>query len=226
MAACLILDFDGTVVDTEEPLYRSWAELWAEHGHALTLSEWQNIIGTDGVFDPWAELERRVDRPLDPGLQDRRRARRDALQALENLRPGVTEWLDASEDLGVPVGIASSSSADWVEAHLESLGLRHRFACLVCRDDGIPPKPDPTSYRLACERLDAEPSRSVAVEDSPHGVAAAMTAGLFTVAVPHGLTADLDVSSAHIVVDSLEELTLRDALDHARRGPRRIDDGT
>jgi HAD superfamily hydrolase (TIGR01509 family) len=217
----LILDFDGTVVDTEEPLYRSWAELWAEHGQALTMTEWQNIIGTNGVFDPWAELERRLNRSLDPRLQDRRRARRDALQALQDLRPGVVDWLDASERLGVPVGIASSSSADWVEAHLESLGLRHRFACLVCRDDGIPPKPDPTSYRLACERLGAEPARSVAVEDSPHGVTAAVSAGLFTVAVPHGLTADLDVSSAHVVLDSLDELTLGDALDHARRRTQR-----
>ena len=76
----------------------------------------------------------------------------------------------------------------------------------------IPAKPDPTSYRLACEALDADPRRSVAVEDSPHGVAAATAAGLFTIAVPHGLTSSLDLSSADLVLTSLADVTLDEVL--------------
>ena len=91
---------------------------------------------------------------------------------------------------------------------------------VVGRDDLVPAKPDPTSYRRACAELGADPWRSVAVEDSRHGVAAAVAAGLFTVAVPHRLTADLDFSQADVVAASLGGLALADVLRQARaRGP-------
>jgi len=213
---CLVLDFDGTILDTEEPVYRSWAELWDEHGQELALAEWQAIIGTVAGFDPWAELERRLDRSLDPALQARRQARRDDLQAGHVPRPGVMAWLEEARILGVPVGIASSSPEAWVRGHLGRFGLEAFFSAVVCCDVTVPAKPDPMSYRLACERLGAEPSRSVAVEDSTHGVAAAVSAGLFTVAVPHGLTVGMDLSAADRVVASLDMLTLGDAVAAAR----------
>jgi HAD superfamily hydrolase (TIGR01509 family) len=215
--ACLVFDFDGTILDTEEPIYRSWAELWDDHGHELALAAWQATIGTDSAFDPWAELERRMGCRLDPALRERRRARRDELQAGRLPRAGVVEWLAEAERLGVPVGVASSSPPDWVEGHLRRLGLRACFLCVVCADGMVPAKPDPTSYRLACERLGADPRQSVAVEDSPHGVAAAVATGLFTVAVPHRLTRDLDLSAADLVVASLDTLTVAEVVGKARR---------
>jgi len=215
----LVLDFDGTILETEWPDYRSWAELWDDQGHELALGDWQQIIGTDGVFDPWDELERNVGHPLDPILQLRRRVRRDELLDQEEVRPGILEWLGEAEDLGIPVGIASSSPITWVEARLERFGLRPRFACVIGRDETVPAKPDPSSYVLACQALAADPTRSVAVEDSPHGVFAAVAAGLFTVVVPHQWTAGLDLSNADLVVTSLEVLTLTDVLG---RAPERV----
>jgi putative hydrolase of the HAD superfamily len=125
-------------------------------------------------------------------------------------------WLTDADRMGLPVAIASSSPVEWVVGHLRRLGMAERFAALVCRDDLVPPKPDPTSFREACLRLGAEPRWSVAVEDSRHGVDAAVAAGLFTVAVPHGLTADLDLSAADLLVPSLASLSLADALALAR----------
>ncbi len=214
---CLVLDFDGTILDTEEPLYRSWVELWDDHGHRLDRADWQRNIGGDDVFDPWSELERLLGRPLDPDLAERRRLRRDEIQADQPLRDGVLEWLAGAEALGVPVGVASSSSHEWVDGLLGRLGIRHRFAAVVCRGDGVPAKPEPTSYRLACGRLGADPAHSVAVEDSPHGVAAAAAAGLYTVAVPHPLTRDLDLRRADVVVDSLLALSVSEAFERADR---------
>ncbi len=213
---CLVLDFDGTILDTEESLYRSWAELWDDHGQQLELAEWQqNIGGGDDLFDPWVELEARVGRPLDPARHEGRRLRRDEIQALQPLRPGILHWLDEAATLGIPVGVASSSPSRWVEGQLDLLGIRPRFTTLVCRSDEVPAKPAPTSYLLACAQLGADPARSVAVEDSPHGVAAAVDAGLYTVAVPHPLTQDLDLSAAHLRVDSLDQLSLVDVLASA-----------
>jgi beta-phosphoglucomutase-like phosphatase (HAD superfamily) len=136
--SCLVLDCDGTILDTEEPLYRAWAELWADHGQQLALADWQRNIGRDDLFDPWVELELRLGRALDPALNDLRRARRDEIQAEHAPRPGITDWLEAASNLGRSVGIASSSPVDWVEDHLSRLGLREQFSCLVCRDSEIP----------------------------------------------------------------------------------------
>lgn len=215
--SCLIFDFDGTILDTEETIYLSWAELWEQHGHEMPLAQWQAGIGTVDAFDPWRELEDRLGSSLDPALRGRRRARRDQLLADRGPRLGVMAWLEEAEALGLPIGVASSSPPDWVEGHLRRLGLRDRFMCLVCCEGALPAKPDPTSYRLACERLGATPAWSVAVEDSPNGVLAAVGAGLLTVAVPHALTASLDLSAADVLVESLEELSLVEMLDRAHR---------
>ena len=209
----LVLDFDGTVLDTEEPAYRAAAELWAELGIDLTPDDWAWRIGTAGHDDPFTELEKRLGRRLDPALNQRRIARKNALTDEMPLRPGVAAWLDEAEALGIPVGIASSSPISWVERNLERLQLRQRFACLACCGEVLPAKPDPTSYRHAVEQLGGDPARSVAVEDSEHGVTAATGAGLWTVAVPHPLTESGDFAAAHLVVGGLDELSLSDALE-------------
>jgi HAD superfamily hydrolase (TIGR01509 family) len=165
--------------------------------------------------DPWTELEHRLGRPLEPELQDSQRRRREEIQADQTIRLGILAWLSGAEALGIPVGVASSSSHRWVDGHLDRLGISHRFATVVCAGDGIPSKPHPGSYRLACQHLGADPTRSVAVEDSPTGVTAASTAGLSTVAVPHDLTRDLDLSRADLVVDSLESLSVAEAFERA-----------
>ena len=86
---------------------------------------------------------------------------------------------------GVPLGVASSSSVGWLERHLDRLGLLHRFGTLVGADlVGGVGKPAPDVYLRACADLGADPTRSVALEDSAHGVTAAKAAGMAAVAVP------------------------------------------
>jgi len=217
VTAVLVLDFDGTVIDTERPAFLAAAELWEAHGQELTLELWCRRIGTHTELNPFAELEQRLGRRLDPSLQQRRITRKNQLTDEAPLNPGVLAWLDNAERLGIRVGIASSSPASWVERNLVRLGLRDRFHCLACCGDDMPAKPDPASYRHAVEVLGGDLRDSVAVEDSEHGVTAARGAGLFTIAVPHDLTAHMDLSAADAVLCSLEELTLEDALAQARR---------
>jgi HAD superfamily hydrolase (TIGR01509 family) len=215
--SCLVLDFDGTILDTEEPQFVAWAELWNESGHELSVADWQEHIGRLDTFDPAAELASRTGRAIDPARHVERRRRRAELQALTGMRAGVAEWLSDAESLGIPVGIASSSPTEWVEPHLDRLGLTSRFACIVCSNEDIAPKPAPDSYQLACTLMDAEPQLSVAVEDSPHGVRAAVSAGIFVLGVPHDLTRNLDFSAADVVLQELSEMKLSDAIAAAVR---------
>ncbi len=87
--------------------------------------------------------------------------------------PGVAELLDALAEAGIACGVASSSSAAWVEGHLERLGLRRHVGAVATADRvGGRSKPAPDTYLLACADLGARPARSVALEDSAPGIAA------------------------------------------------------
>ena len=110
--------------------------------------------------------------------------------------------------------MASSSPAAWIETHLDRLGLRDRFASLASRDRvGGRSKPAPDTYLLACEELGAEPARSVALEDSAPGIAAAIAAGLTVVSVASEITRHTDLSAAHRAAATLEQVTLAELAD-------------
>ena len=212
MIRAIVFDFDGLILDTEMPIFRSWAETCSDHGIELDLRSWQTIVGTDG-HDPAEALERRVEhRPDWQCVLDRRRRRRDELQALESIRPGVVAWLDEIQQLAIPVGIASSSPRAWVEGHLSRLGLIDRFVCIRCCDDVGVAKPSPASYLAVIEHFGVEGSEAVAIEDSLHGVTAAKQAGMWCIVVPNAITRDMDFSAADLVVDSLADVALSEAL--------------
>jgi HAD superfamily hydrolase (TIGR01509 family) len=208
----VVFDFDGLVLDTELPVYRSWSEVYEQHGVELELDVWQSIIGTDS-FDPMEYLEAKLGRSLDwEPIQARRRARRDSLQAREVARPGVLSWLSSALDLRLALGVASSSPRVWVVDHLTQLGLLDRFGCIRCRDDVGVAKPSPDSYLAVLDAFGLEPDEAVGIEDSVHGVTAVKAAGMRCIAVPNALTQDMDFSAADLVLDSLADLSLADAL--------------
>lgn len=213
----IVFDFDGLILDTETPLVRAWSEAYARYGCTpLTITDWGRMVGTVNGLDPLAIMLERLDPAgpaVDPVEAERLvKSRVRALIALETTRPGVTAWLDDADRLGLRIGLASSSSAAWVEGHLERLALRSRFEALACYRPGVAPKPDPYLYRQACETLGIEPAQALAVEDAPFGIAAAKAAGLRCVAVPNGLTGQLDLARADLVVPSLADVSLPGAL--------------
>jgi HAD superfamily hydrolase (TIGR01509 family) len=206
----LLFDFDGLLIDTEGPSYRSWAELYEQHGHELTLDAWSAAVGTIGGFDPEADLGERGVALEEHHLEGRRR--RDLeLCDLEEMRPGVVELLDAAERRGLHVAIVSSASTWWIEHHLGSRELLDRFELLVCANgDAERAKPRPTLYLEALQLLGVTAGEAIAFEDSTNGVAAATAAGIYTVAVPNEVTSVLDFSAADRVVGSLHEIDLDD----------------
>lgn len=211
----VVFDFDGLIVDTEWPIYVSAVAAMTELGHELPIESWAMIVGLAEGEGGWYDtLCERLGLDLARADFDRvymaqDRSDRDSLPLL----PGVIELLDALDGAGVPAGIASSSEVRWLERHLDRLGLLDRFAVLASVDRvGGVGKPAPDSYLYACRALGAEPHRSVALEDSAHGVAAAKAAGMAVVAVPSRITRHMTLTDADLIVDSLTELDLA-ALD-------------
>ncbi len=216
----VVFDFDGLILDTEQPVFASWQEAFESHGcPPLTIGEWAAEIGTAGGLDLVQLLRERATRPVDEeAMHAQRRARRDELLEAEMVRPGVLTWLDEADALGLPLAIASSSPRGWVETHLDRLGLLHRFAFKACFGAAavgggtLAAKPAPDTYLAACAAIGARPAAALAIEDSPHGVSAAKAAGMWCVAVPHGITAQLDLSHADVRLPSLADATLREVI--------------
>jgi HAD superfamily hydrolase (TIGR01509 family) len=205
----LLFDFDGLLVDTESPSRLGWEELYREHGHELPLDEWATLVGTIGAsFDPFAHLETLVGQPLDRDeLMSRRRAREFELIDLEDLRPGVEDYLEEASGRGLRTAVVSSSSVDWIERNLRRLDRLDHWDAIVAADgDTSRAKPRPTLYLEALRLLGLRADEAVAFEDSPNGVRAAKAAGLFCVAVPNPVTATLALDEADVVVESLAEL--------------------
>jgi HAD superfamily hydrolase (TIGR01509 family) len=213
----VVFDFDGLILDTEAPVYDAWRAIYTEHGHTLDFEKWAACIGTHDVFDPAAELAALCGRDLDlAALTSRHRADCDALVARQSVLPGVPEYLQEAQRLGLRLGVASSSSRAWVDGHLTRLGLRQYFEVLRCRDDVAMVKPDPALYLAVLEATGVPATEAVALEDSPNGVLAAKRAGIACVAVPNVLTARLDLGQADVTQRSLTELPLGELLRRLR----------
>jgi HAD superfamily hydrolase (TIGR01509 family) len=203
-----LFDFDGLILDTEVPSRAGWELLYREHGHELPAEKWRLVVGTRGVWDPMAHLEELVGAPLArEALHERRRAHELSLIEAEELRPGIEEYLDAADRLGLRLAIVSSSSRRWIDLHLRRLERAHRFELILAAGhDPARAKPAPTLYLEALERFGLAAGEAVAFEDSPNGVAAAKAAGIFTVAVPNEVTRDYALGEADLVLDSLADL--------------------
>jgi len=210
----LIFDFDGLIVETEEPIFRAWQRIYREHGQELPLEMWVTIIGTaSGPFDPIQHLEERVGRLLDrKGFEDLERRYYEEATAMQRLMPGVAEYLRDAHRLRLGVGIASSSRRAWVVEHLKRFAIADAFDAIVCREEVAQTKPDPQLYLEAVKRLMVMPEEALALEDSSNGIAAAKVAGLRCVAVPTVMTAGLDLSRADMRIPSLGAVPLTDLL--------------
>jgi HAD superfamily hydrolase (TIGR01509 family) len=202
----LVFDFDGLIIDTEGPVYESWADIYRRHGQELSLDFWKTIVGRgSNYFDPVAELERRLGHPLEgEAIRAERRTRTLELVEALPILPGVLSWRAEARSLGVRLGVASSSGRGWVTGHLERLGLGE-WDCIRCLEDVGRPKPAPDLYSAVVDCLGVSPSQALAVEDSVHGVEAAKAAGLYCVAVPSSLTGDHDLSRADLILSTLSD---------------------
>ena len=209
----MVFDFDGLLMDTESTGLASWQYEWRQHGLELDVGSFFADHGGDVTEERYAKLAAAVG----PGYvradsHARRTAFRERLHVNLGLSAGMGQWLDQAAGLGIRLAIASSSPRAWVTAHLSRVGVLPRFAVLACGDEVAWPKPDPGVYELAVSRLAVAPADAVAVEDSPHGVAAAQAAGLRCIAIPNPHADPARFGRADLLLSSAAGIGLAGAL--------------
>ena len=201
----VFFDFDGLILDTEWPEVEVWREIYREHGREYPDEVWKALIGR-GPEQEAVRAEALLSEWTGAAIDDLKaeyQTRRMAVILRQPVLPGVVDRLDEAASMNLRVAVVSSSKREWVEGHLQRLNLWDRFERSFCSDDVEQTKPFPDLYLLALSALGIAANEAIVFEDSPNGVAAAKAAGIKVIAVPNRLTAQLDLSAADEVVESL-----------------------
>jgi HAD superfamily hydrolase (TIGR01509 family) len=104
------------------------------------------------------------------------------------------------------LAVASSSSHRWVDGWLQKLGIADRFVSVLCRDDGLPVKPDPALYLETLKRLQFPATSCLVIEDSQNGTLAAAHAGIPVIAISNRVTENADFSPATLRLSCLKDV--------------------
>ena len=180
----VVFDLDGLLVHTERQWLQAKLELFARHQRTLSDADKADVFGLADL-QTVTYFVQRFDLPAEsiPAVQDEYiGVVGELIDRGVELTAGATELV--SELHGrVPIALASNTRRSLVDRILAQTPFGHRFGAIATGDE-VPPKPAPDVYRLACERIGADPVSSVAVEDSPTGVKAAHAAGMSCIGVP------------------------------------------
>jgi HAD superfamily hydrolase (TIGR01509 family) len=206
--AAILFDLDGTLVDSERDNVESVVLAVRRLGAELDADDRQFVIGHS-----WNEIHARIVRrhglsvtmpALIASAVDEKRGLLAAkgYQAL----PGAVA---AVRRLGLrsPLAVVSGASRTEVEDAVLSLGVRDAFAFLLGAEDYARGKPDPEPYLMAIQRFDVRPGACIVIEDATPGILAGRAAGACVVAVRAGNFSGYDLSAAHVVVDTLDQIT-------------------
>jgi HAD superfamily hydrolase (TIGR01509 family) len=201
----VLLDLDGTLVDTEKLWLVAKRRMFARYDTTFAYTDHLAVFGRDDLYTG-GYLTRRFGLP-----EERTEAIRveylqlvgEVFSAGVDLRPGTLELLTALRGV-VPVGLASNTKRELVDIVLDRAGLLP-YLDTVTTSDGRRPKPAPDIYLAACVSLGLAPEEAVAIEDSPTGIAAARAAGLTCIAVPSESHEGLDAAD-HVVASLLDLL--------------------
>ncbi|MFJ6707647.1 MULTISPECIES: HAD family hydrolase [unclassified Streptomyces] len=202
----VLLDMDGTLVDTEGFWWDVEVEIFAGLGHTLDES-WRHVvvggpmtrsagflIEATGAAITLADLSVL----LNEGFEQR-------IGTALPLMPGAKRLLAELHEQQVPTALVSASHRRIIDRVLTSLGPHH-FTLSVAGDEVSRTKPYPDPYLLAAAGLGVDPARCAVIEDTATGVASAEAAGCQVVAVPS--VAPIAPAERRTVVGSLEDVDL------------------
>jgi HAD superfamily hydrolase (TIGR01509 family) len=178
-------DMDGTLVDTEPDWIAAEYALVEEFGGHWDDGRAHSLIGLDrlaaaGVIRRLGSVDlqpEEIVHRLSAEVQDR-------IAHEPKWRPGAYELLDGLRRSEVPCALVTMSWAGLANSVVDHLPAG-TFAAVVTGDVVTRGKPHPDPYLAAAARLGIEPAHGLAIEDSPTGVAAAVAAGVPTLAVPN-----------------------------------------
>jgi HAD superfamily hydrolase (TIGR01509 family) len=183
MARFVVLDVDGTLMDTNYLHTEAWARAFEEVGHRIPRARLHKQIGKGSSllireFVEDEETEERIDELHSEIYAE--------LQEYGHPLPGAKELISSLRERGYEVWFVTSAKDEELEHHMQELEAEGRISGVVNSSAVENPKPAPDIFELALQKAGASPDETVAVGDAVWDVEAADAAGIRTVAVLTG----------------------------------------
>lgn len=182
----VLLDLDGTLIDSEELILASYRHtLRAHRGEAPPDAAWLETMGQplEAQLRDFAADEAEVRAMTETYREHNDRVHDELLRGF----PGVREAVEELRDRGLRLGIVTSKRRDKTLRGLEACGYpRDWFASVVTASDLEAHKPDPAPVRMALDEMGEAPGRALFAGDSIHDLRAGRAAGVRTAAALWG----------------------------------------
>ncbi|HEY2579274.1 MAG TPA: HAD family phosphatase [Streptosporangiaceae bacterium] len=182
--SAVVFDCDGLLISTQGAWDRAYAQLTGRYGVRLTSRDRHSLVGLqmEALGHALAEL---LGRPAPPAqlateIYD---MVRDGAGNGHTPMPGAINLVNVLRGTR-PLAVASNTPQQIVAGYLQDADILDAFDAIICSDQVDHPKPAPDVYLAACRKLRCDPGSCLALEDSPTGAIAALTAGLYLIGVP------------------------------------------
>jgi HAD superfamily hydrolase (TIGR01549 family) len=204
----VLLDIDGTLIDSNDAHARAWVGSLAEHGYVVLFEQVRPLIGMGG--DKLLPTLVGLDPDSDEATRIAETRGELFKQELPSLRPtrGARDLLVLLRDEGLELVVATSAQEQEVEALLEQAGVADLIATKASADDAESSKPDPDIIRAALRKAGRYAFHSIMLGDTPYDIEAASGARVPTIALRcGGGWSDNDLRGAIAIYDDPADLT-------------------
>jgi HAD superfamily hydrolase (TIGR01509 family) len=206
----VILDVDGTLVDSNDAHARAWQEALVEHGIERPLPRVRRLIGMggDNLLPELTGLAH--DSPKGKAISERR-----STIFQEKYLPGVKPFpkvrtlLLRLREAGLCLSVGSSAKEKELHPLLEIAGVTDLIHALTSGSDVESSKPDPDIVEAAFGELHLRPREVVMVGDTPYDIEAARRAEVDTIAFRCGGWDDGALAGARAIYDGPADLLAR-----------------
>lgn len=217
MVKAVLLDVDGTLVDSNDAHARAWVDAFADFGHAVLFERVRPLIGKGG--DKLMPEVSGLDSESEEGQRiDDRRSEIFLQRYLPKLEPcpQARELLERFRADGFRLVVATSAKKKEMDPLLELCGGSDIVTDRTSSDDAEQSKPDTDIVTAALDRAEVAANEALMLGDTPYDIQAATPVGVGTVALRSGGWDDLALGGAIAIYEDA-----RDLLRHYEQSPFR-----
>lgn len=206
----VILDVDGTLIDTNDAHAHAWVDVCNQFGHPVAFGRVRELIGMGGDRVLPALTGMSEESPLGQEMKERRgKLFRERYLPSCSAFPRVRELLERMRGDGMRLVVATSASPEDMRALLEAAGVADLIEAKTSSADAESSKPAPDIVEAALERAGCAPAEAIMLGDTPYDVKAATRAGVRCVALRSGGWDDAALAGAIAVYQDTADLLAR-----------------
>ncbi len=215
----VFFDCDGVLVDSERLHYKAFQRVLEpfeiQFDYNLYQKRYIGFDDRDGFIEIARDFqkEKKLLANLEELIQAKNVALKECIARDLQTFDGVIEFIKELHKEEIPLAVVSGSLRDEVELFLLRLGIKNMFRFFITANDVLKSKPHPESYLTAFEKMasilkkEIRKKHCVVFEDTPAGIQAAKSAGLFTIGVTNSFPEDA-LKDADYVIPSFKDMSV------------------